>query len=383
VKTHRRWRLLIAAQPVEAGVPRHVHDLVRHLDPAVYDVSVACPTQSELWRWLADVPHVSRHAMVVHREPTLWDAVSLSQLMRLIRGADLVHAHSAKAGFLARLGATLQGDAHKCIFTPHGWSFWSADGRRARLYAGLERASARWCRSIVTVSEHERRAGLAEGIGRPHQYRVIRNGIDPDRFSLEPAPETMRVLLVCRLAPPKRPDLVVRAVDRLRRRFPNLELHIAGDGPDRPAIARLVDALALNDRVTLLGKRDDVPALLARAACVALASDYEACPLTLLEAKAAGVPVVATAVGGIPEIVDDGVDGLLVAPGSVDGFAAALARLLDQPSLARAMGAAGRRNVLARNTSAAMVREVATLYSEALVGRDASTLAPAAASVSR
>jgi glycosyltransferase involved in cell wall biosynthesis len=379
LKTDARCRLLIAAQPVEAGVPRHVHDVVRLLDPASYAMTVACPRSSELWHWLGDLPHVVRHAIASHREPTLWDAVSLGRLAVLVHRADIVHAHSAKAGFLARLAAAARGHAGKCIFTPHGWSFWSADGPRARFYARLERTGARWCRTILAVSDHERRAGLDHGVGHPEQYRVIRNGVDPERFSLHPAPVPMRVLFVGRLASPKRPDLVVHAIDRLRRRFAGVELHIVGDGPDRSRIARLIHDLGLQDRVHLLGKRADVPLLLARATCLAFASDYEACPLTVLEAKAAGVPVVATAVGGVPEIIDDGVDGILVTPGSVDAMAPAIAQLLANPASARAMGAAGRRNVLARNTSAAMAGEIAALYRETIVARPSSALAAAPA----
>jgi glycosyltransferase involved in cell wall biosynthesis len=359
-------RLLIAAQPLEAGVPRHVLDLLRHVDPERFAVTVACPRESELWGWLDAMPHVRRRPIAGEREPALADAFDLARLVRLMHGADVVHAHSAKAGFLARLGARLRGHSRKCVFTPHGWSFWSADGGRARFYAGLERASARWCRTIVTVSEHERRAGVAMGIGRPEQYRVVHNGVDPERLARAPAPQAMRVLFVGRLAPPKRPDLVVHAMARLTRRFPGAVLQVAGDGPDRVALERTIGELGLRRRVELLGKRDDVPALLARATCMVLASDYEACPLSVLEAKAAAVPVIATAVGGIPEIVEHDVDGLLVKPGSVGGLAAAIATLLAHPQRARAMGDKGRRSVLARHTSAQMVQRITALYAEAL-----------------
>jgi len=364
--TTARCRLLIAAQPLEAGVPRHVHDLLKHVDPARFAISVACPRESELWGWLDAMPHVLRWPIAGERQPAVSDALDLARLVRLMHGADVVHAHSAKAGFLARFGARLRGHARKCVFTPHGWSFWSAGGGRARFYAGLERASARWCRTIVTVSEHERRAGVELGIGKPDQYRVVHNGVDPERFARAPAPHAMRVLFVGRLAPPKRPDLAVHAMARLARRFPGALLQVAGDGPDRAALERTIGELGIAKRVQLLGKRDDVPALLARASCMVLASDYEACPLSVLEAKAAAVPVVATAVGGIPEIVEHDVDGLLVTPGSVDGLAAAIATLLAHPQRARAMGAMGRRNVLARHTSAQMVQRITALYAEAV-----------------
>lgn len=373
MKADARCRLLLATQPLEAGVPRHVHDLIRFLDRDAYAVTVACPAESELWHWLADLPHVTRHAIAPHREPSPWDVASLRRLAGLIRSADVVHAHSSKVGFLARLAAAGLGGARRCIFTPHGWSFWSAEGPRARFYTSLERASARWCRTILTVSDHERRAGLAQGVGHPAQYRVVRNGVDPARFAGDVSPHPRRVLFVGRLAPPKRPDLVVRAIDRVRRTWPDVELHIVGDGPDRARLEALVDELGVRQHVKLLGKRDDVPALLARASCMAFASDYEGCPLTVLEAKAAGVPVAATAVGGVPEIVQHDVDGLLVAPGSVDEMVAAISRLVADPAMAIAMGAAGRRSVREHHTSAGMAAAIAALYQETIMVKRSST----------
>ena len=369
MKAHTRWRLLIASQPLEAGVPRHVYDVIRLLAPEDFAVTVACPPKSELWHWLVDLPHVVRVPIASHREPNAWDAMSLCRLTALVHRADVVHAHSSKAGFLARLAVAARGRADRCIFTPHGWSFWSAAGGRARLFTALERTSARWCRTIVAVSDHERRVGLAQGVGRPDQYRVIRNGVDPARFAADPTPHPRRVLFIGRLAPPKRPDLVIRAIAQLRLTWSNVELHIAGDGPDRPRIEALVEVLGLRERVKLLGKRDDVPALLAQAACVAFASDSEACPLTILEAKAAGVPVAATEVGGVPEIVDDGVDGFVVPRDSVEAMAAAIGHLIANSEMARTMGAAGRVDVRAHYTSAAMASATATLYREACLAR--------------
>src|SRR6185436_9662613 len=121
-------------------------------------------------------------------------------------------------------------------------------------------------------------------------------------------------------------------------------------------------ALGVEDRVHLLGTRSDVPRLLAEAACLLVPSDYEACPLSVLEAMAAGVPVVAARSGGIPDVVEHGVSGLLVEAGSPHGFAAALAEVLDDRERARRLGEAGRRKVRTLHTRERMAAAIEQVY---------------------
>lgn len=375
--TGRRLRLLLVSQPLEAGVTRHVLDVVRLLDHRQYTIDVACPRESDLWTNLADVPGVQRHAIAPHRQPAFADAGTLRSLWSLVRRADVIHAHSSKAGFLARLAAALQGRASACFFTPHGWSFWSAHGAHAQAYRSLERVAARWCRTIIAVSDHERRTGLAHRIGSPEQYRVIHNGVDLQRFNTPYIPVSGRVLMVGRLAAPKRPDLAIRAVQMLRSRFPRLELDLVGDGPERPRIERLIADLGVGDRVRLLGSRTDIPALLSRAQCVVLASDSEACPLSIMEGMATGAPVVASRVGGVPEIVADQC-GILTAPGNVDELAAALGELLSNPDRAQRIGEAGRRRIQQAFSSRMMVDHIVQAYRTVSLGHAQPVHAPVA-----
>ncbi|HEX2044487.1 MAG TPA: glycosyltransferase [Gaiellaceae bacterium] len=357
-------RLLIASQPLDAGVPRQVLELVEALDPERYRFDVACPRESLLWTALAARRDVSLHPIAPDREPGPADARTFARLLTLVARADVVHAHSAKAGFLARLAAAARGRAGRCVFSPHGWSFWAADGARSGVYRTLERLAAPWCARIAVVSEHERAAGLAAGIGTPPQYAVVPNGIAVERFAAAPDPVAGRLLMIGRLARPKRPDLVVRAVDELRRRFPEVHLLLAGDGPLRPDVERLLHRLGLGGHVSLLGSREDVPELVRTAACIVLASDYEGCPVSIIEGMAGGVPVVATRVGGVPELVG-AATGVLVEPGSHELLAAALGRLLERPELGRELGEAGRTVARRRFTRERMAAGLAALYEEA------------------
>src|SRR5207342_1431724 len=273
---------------------------------------------------------------------------SLQTLQRLAGRADVIHVHSAQAGFLGRLAAFARGVRRSCVFTPHGWSFWAGDGAEGRLYVGLERLAAHWCEAIVALSGNERDAGLSAGVGRPEQYRVIPNGVPLERFALPRAPVRGRILMVGRLAPPKRPDLALLALAAVRAEIPEAELQVVGDGPLRADAEQLAAQLGVVGAVRFLGYREDVPTLLAEAECALLASDYEGCPLAVVEAMAAGVAVVATEAGGVAELVEAGRTGALGTHGDAEALAAALANVLADPERAAELGAEGRRVAEAR-----------------------------------
>jgi glycosyltransferase involved in cell wall biosynthesis len=366
----RPLRLLVAFQPLGGGVAAHAGDLVRSLAARGYEIDVACPRSANVRPAFDSLERVRVHEIQPHREPALADARSLATLLRLAGRVDVVHGHSAKAGFLVRLAAMLRGRRGATVFTPHGWSWWAADGAEARLYLQLERLAARWCRSIVTISGAERAAGLAARVGRPAQYRVIPNGIDLERFGRPPEPVPGRVVFVTRLDPPKRVDLAVRALAEVRGTFPEAELQLVGDGSRRAEAERLVAALGVGDAVRFLGVREDVPDILSRASCAVLASDYEGCPFAVLEAMAAGVPVVATAVGGLPELLEHGRTGLLVPPGDAAALAAALRQLLADPQRARRIGEAARAEARRRFSHERMIADLVDLYEEVAENRN-------------
>lgn len=357
-------RVLLTAYPPDMGVARHVIDLAEGALAAGWKVDLASPAGSEQAEALAGRPGVRLHGLPgEHGPPSPTDAVAIPPLVRLVGDATVVHAHSSKAGFLTRLAAASAGRRRRTVFSPHAWSFWSADGPRAQLYLALERLAAHWCRTIVAVSAAERDAGVRAGVGRAADYRVVLNGVDVDRFSAPPSPVRGRVLFLGRLAPQKRPDVALRAFARLRELVPDATLDFVGDGSLRPELDRLAASLGVGDAVRFLGTRGDVPALLAGASCFVLTSDYEGCPLTVLEAMAAGVPVVATAVGGVPELVSERT-GVLVPAADIEATAHALAGVLgDEPS-ARRLGDAAREEARSRFSVDRMVAETLALYDE-------------------
>jgi glycosyltransferase involved in cell wall biosynthesis len=325
-----------------------------------WNVTVATPVGSAAWRDLVDRPGVSLVPFTARRTPHPSDLIWLLRLLSMVRRYDVVHAHSSKAGFLGRLACLLTRRRSRCVFTPHGWSFWSATGSRRGLYLALERLAAPWGARVVSVSAYERDAALAAGVGRAAQYAVVPNGVHVERFAVEPAPRAGTVVMVARLAPPKRADLVVRAVALLHQRGVDVRLQLVGGGPLLPQVASVVAECRAAAYVDLLGDRDDVPALLACAGCFVLASDYEGCPLSVLEAMAAGVPVVVTRVGGIDEVVTPAT-GVVVGPTAAE-LAEAIESVFADPVAARAMGEAGRASARERFTTERMAGDIARIY---------------------
>jgi sugar transferase (PEP-CTERM/EpsH1 system associated) len=315
----------------------------------------------------------------------------LWRLLRRLR-PDLVQTYNLGTLDLA-LVARLAG-VTRVVHAEHGWDVSDPHGEN-RKYRALRRWLAPCIARYVAVSADLAR-WLRDVVGiAPAKLALIPNGIDTARYGSNPAARATRPLLhafappgtrligtVGRLDAVKHHAGLIDALHALCARDPDhgrtLRLAIVGEGRERPALDRRTRELGLEDQVRLLGDRDDVPALLAEFDAFALPSIAEGIPLTVLEAMATGLPVVASRVGGVGEAVVDGETGTLVPPADSAALAAALARYLDDPALARRHGAAGQARARAHFSVGAMVAAYAALYDDLLARTRGANARPAA-----
>lgn len=370
-------RVLLAVTLAEwGGAQAYVYALARSLQGR-YDVCVLCgPGVVLVERLRASAIRVLEVPALRRGIHPLWDLRAFLRIWGLLRRErfDLVHGSSTKAGALVRFAAYLTG-VPVILFTAHGWAF--TPGRPApvrALLARWERLMARMTTTVICVSENDRLLAERSRVVARGQAVVIRNGIAPAPF-LRPGDEDLRsalnlgaepvIVMVGRLAQQKAPLTLVHASRSLVRG----RVLIAGDGPLRSRVEQAVRRHGLSDRVRLLGFRADIPGLLRASDIFVLPSRWEGLPLAVIEAMMAGLPVVATRVGGVGEVVEDGGTGLLVPPGDPEALAAALRRLVEHEALRRQMGAAGRERALRLFTADRMVGETRALYAALLAAR--------------
>lgn len=270
-------------------------------------------------------------------------------------GIHVVHTHEDRPLIHAAPAARLAGVA-AVVHTRHGQSV-GLTRRQKRLVRW-----ASWCANrFVCVSADSARRARADGIGS-QRVATIRNGIDLQRYRYSGPRPDGPVVCVARLSPEKNVESLIAAAGLAARAQPNFRLVIGGDGPSLPALRDQTRALGLDERVEFLGSVRDVPRLLQQCALFVLPSLTEGIALTLLEAMATGLPVVATRVGGTSEVVADGKTGLLVPSQCPERLAEAMLSLFQDPAAARLMGQAGRRRVESAFDVRTMVAAYEALY---------------------
>lgn len=331
-------RVLHVSQPVSEGVARYVDDAVRDQRHRGWAVTLASPPSTALEATCAAVgaQHVRWDAHRVPGPPTAREAVALRTIVHDV-DPDVVHLHSSKAGFVGRLAVR---GRRPTMFTPHAWSFLYGGRPTRTLALTWERLAARWTDLLVCVSESERARGEAAGVRC--RAAVLPNAVDLAHFSpatdhdrtrarreLGVDPGTPLAVCVGRISYQKGQDILVPAWAQVRGRVEDAELLLAGDGPDRRALAS-----SAPDGVRFLGALDDVRAVYAAADVVVIAARWEGLSFVVLEAIASGRSVVATDVDGMREAIGEGPDapGALVPTGDTTALVDAIAaRLADLP----------------------------------------------------
>jgi glycosyltransferase involved in cell wall biosynthesis len=347
-----------------------------------YEVELACAPGGPL------IDLVRRHHMKVITFQNLTqplhpikDLLVLMELVHFLKEREyhIIHTHNSKAGFIGRLAAKLAG-VPVTIHTVHGFAFHDQESIwRQRLFRNLERFSSRWCDKMIFISQPLIDWALQERIVGREKIVKIYSGIDMDRF--HPVSEdTMNrhrkkwhigahdavIGIVSKLWEGKGHTLLIEAFKKIKDEIQEARLVIVGEGYLYHRLRTLVNDFNLNDSVLFTGFQTDVSEIIATFNVAVLPSFFEGMGRVLLEAMAMEKPVVASRVGGIPDLVENGVNGLLTTPGNVNELSDAIKRILRNKSLAANMGLAGREKVTDQFSANTMVRTLDSIYCECL-----------------
>ncbi len=373
--------LHVITRLVRGGADENTLYTVQGLDKSRYVVDLVVGRDSELDHVGVpeDVGVLSVPELV--RDPNPWlDTIALLRLASIIRrgGYQIVHTHTAKAGFLGRLAAALVGTPI-VVHTVHGVTFHEHLSPAYRwFYLLLERVAARFTDQFVTVGEDVKDIYLRSGIGRPAEYETIYSGMPLDDYfaaaDMGPeecaavrqrfgyGPEHQVVAMAARLEDRKGHTYLLQAVARLAGRHPGLRVLLLGDGARRAAIAEEALQLGIADRVQFAGHRADLAPILGAVDVSVLTSLWEGLPRVLVQAAAAGRPILTFDVEGAWEVVRDGQTGFIVPSRDVDTFVERLEVLLSDREQAAALGAAGRECIGRDWTVETMVSRLDRMY---------------------
>jgi glycosyltransferase involved in cell wall biosynthesis len=384
-----RLRVLRVIGRLNMGGPAHQAALLsgRRFHPDRYETLLVHGTLAPGEASLADLAEAEGATMRFVselRQPVrpLRDSQALLKLIRLARDfkPDVVHTHTAKAGFLGRQAALAVRPRPVIVHTYHGHVLEGYFGpAKARLYLELERALARVSDRLLGVSQATVDDLVRLGVAPPEKFRVLPLGLDLDPLA-EPdealraasrgelGVEAGEILLafVGRVVPIKRLDLLLLALAQARKSEPRLRLVVVGDGDERTQLERQVAELGIAAEVLFLGYRRELRPIFAAADIAVLSSDNEGTPVSLIEAAAAGLPAVATDVGGVREVVTEDT-GIVVPRGDVAALAGAMVEMAADAQRREECGRAARQRALGRYGAARLLGDVDALYRE-LVG---------------
>jgi glycosyltransferase involved in cell wall biosynthesis len=369
----RKLRVLTLINTVSkiGGAERLAANLLFRLDSTRFE-RIVCTTRRPPGETFDDELRTAGVEIVPLDRGTRLDLAAWAPLISLLRRepVDIVHAHKHGANVW---GVVLGRLLHVPVVIAHEHA-WSWDGQPVRRFLDRE-LIARGADVVLAVSEHARRRMIEEEGIDDRVVRLLPNGIPalapPSGRNVRRElgiPQDAPVLAsVSVLRPQKALHVLIHAAARLAPEFPGLKVVIAGRGDEEARLRALVRELALEETVLLVGQQNDVPDLLAAVDVAVCCSDFEGSPLSVMEYIAAGLPVVATRVGGVPELIEHGVHGLLVPRRDVDALAGAVASLLRDPVLRAEMGARARERQRREFDIDATVRRLEALYKE-LVG---------------
>lgn len=359
-------RIILLLRPDKGGAFNHVVQLCEALSAEGHEAVLVGPHEARRDEIPASVVPLEI-GRPISPAADLQAAGTFARLVRRL-SPDLVHAHGSKAGVIAR-AARVAYLRTPVVFTPHLYAFdnYFAHSAQRRVYRLIERALAPAASRVIGVCESERR--LAAEIGPAGRTRTVHNGVEA--VSLDSVHPTVAALagqgpVICTVAEFRESKGVVTLIEAMSRvvaELPAARLVVAGEGEERARIEARISELGLEGVITLLGATKGADAVLAGASLFVNPAYAEAFPYTVIEAMSAGLPVVATDVGGTREALEEG-GGVLVPPDAPEPLAKAIIDVLSDPERARAMGRTAADTHRARFTTERMIEGTLDVYAE-------------------
>jgi len=355
------------------GVQVHVKDLAIALQQNLHKVLILTGQQGVFNEDLREAGIESIPCEFLRKQinPFL-DGKSLRYILHVISEfkPDLITAHSSKAGILGRLAGKYS--QTPCIFTAHGWSFTTGIPQPYRaIYRMLEKATASLADKIICVSDYDRTIGIKAGMN-PSQLLTVHNGmqdISSNLYADSIQSQPVKVAMIARFDRQKDHTTLIEAFKDL-----DAELILIGDGPNMLNIQQQVEKLNISKKVQFLGFREDIAQILAEVQIFALISNWEGLPCTIIEAMRAGLPVVASDVGGVKEIVIDSQTGYVVPRGDAATISSKLAHLINNESARTSMGILARQKYESELTFKHMYDKTIAIYNQVVANKHKSPI---------
>ncbi len=278
---------------------------------------------------------------------------------------DILSLHSSKAGFIGRIiGKKIN---VRTVFTAHGWSFSEGVGTiRERIFVLIEKFAARYATKIISVSEYDKKIAVRYRITRNNNIVVIRNGVKDIRLEQIAKPDIgkCRLVMTARFSPPKDHSMLLNTLSKITTL--DWYLDLIGTGRSLYNIQKLTKKLKIEGKVFFHGQISDVEDILSKSSIFVIVTKWEGLPRSIIEAMRAGLPVVASKVGGVPELVKHGVNGYLIPRGDSSELLKRVEELVANCRLRRSMGSESRTMYEKNFTFQRMYSETVKLYREIL-----------------
>ncbi len=377
-----RIKILLILEATAGGTRRYITQVLSHLDLNRFEPVLFCAAERDP-AFLEDIEIIRRRGIKVLFFPMkreispisdFWLTLKMSKAIRQEK-PDIVHTHSSKAGIIGRTAARLAGVA-KIAHTPHVFPFEMDVGKfKRRFYLFLERIAARWTSLLIAVSNSEKDVALEYGLFKAGNTVVNANGIDPELWRVVDIGEREKlreqagipngvfvVGMVGRFMPQKGHRILVEAAELLLKKNRDIHFVLVGEGELKNKIRNLTVSKKIESKFHFFEQTDRVADYYATFDCLVLPSLWEGCPFTAMEAMAMRIPVIASSVGGVSEIIEDRISGLLTPPADASSLADAIEKLCEDRKLCGSLGEKGQQRIMDKFLLSDSIRRLEDIY---------------------